>query len=132
MTVVRRIQVDEEGHEAAHVVERHHRGAVAYQSIVGIVPLRAQGVHPYTCLWNEIAEFGEQCDKQFLGESHEQRLLVNTHHKACILSVGWQLFEDMFVGCLVKSDGVLRVAHNVAIRLEAIRHIGKRELAHAQ
>ena len=126
------IELNEEGHEAAHVVERYHRGAVAYQSIVGIVPLWAQGVHPYTCLGNEVAEFGEQRDKQFLGESYEQRLLVDTHHKACILSVGRQLGEDMFVGCLVKSNGVLRVAHNVAIGLEAIRHIGESELAHAQ
>ena len=82
------IELNEEGHEAAHVVERYHRGAVAYQRIIGIVPLGAQGVHPYTCLGNEIAEFGEQCDEQFLGESNQEWLVVSTHYEARILSLG--------------------------------------------
>ena len=38
----------------------------------------------------------------------------------------------MVVGCLVERDGVLRIAHDVRIGAEAIRHCRESKLAHAQ
>ena len=51
-------EVLQESDIAAHVTERYHRSAVTDKGIVGIVPFRTERIHPYTCVRNEIRQFG--------------------------------------------------------------------------
>ena len=129
--ILRLIKVNEEGHKAAHVVKRYHGSTITHQSIVSIIPLWTQGVHPYTCFWNEIAEFGKQCDENLLGEGHQQRLVVGTHQQTGILSVGRKKREDSIVGQLVECDSVFRITYDVRIGAETIRDCCKSKLTHA-
>ena len=129
----------QEDHEAPHVAERYHGCTVAYQRVVRIIPLGAERVHPYARVGHEVAQFGQESDKQFLGHGNQQGLLglsrpvgVRTHHKTRILSVLGQEVEDMLVQVIVEADRVLGVCHYLGIRLEAVGHIGEGKLAHAR
>ena len=50
----------------AQVVERHHRKALANQSVVGIVPLRALSVQPDAAVHYQVGELAQQRYEQLL------------------------------------------------------------------
>ncbi len=127
-----RVQLLEERHEAAHIIERDHRRAIAHEGVVSIVPLGAERIHPNTRLGNEIAQLGEQRDKNLLREGNEQRLTVFARNEARVLTVGGKQGEDMLVQVVVEIDRVFWVRHNLGVGSETVRDIGERILAVAQ
>ena len=119
-------------HEAVDIANGNHRCAVAYEGIVGVVPFGAKGVHPYTCTRDMVREFGEQRHKQFLCTCDEHRLAVMTGQQTCVLTILGNEGEDAPVRFIIEADGILGISNDLAIRLNAIRHSCKRELAHAK
>ena len=119
-------------HEAVDIANGNHRCAVAYEGIVGVVPFGAKGVHPYTCTRDVVREFGKQRHKQFLCTCDEHRLTIMTKQQPCVLTILGNEGEDTLMRLVVETDGILRIGNNLAVRLDAIRHSGKSELAHAK
>ena len=119
-------------HEAVDIANGNHRCAVAYEGIVGIVPFGAKGVHPYTCTGDMVREFGKQRHEQFLCTCDEHRLAVMTKEQTCVLTILGNKGEDTLMRLVVETDGILRISNNLAVRLDAVRHSGKCELAHAK
>ena len=66
-----RQQIAEDLQVAAEREERNHRDAVAHEGVVGVVPLRALGVHPDAALGDEVGQLRQQRDEQLLGERDE-------------------------------------------------------------
>jgi hypothetical protein len=117
-------QVEGEGKQAAQVGQRDHRGAVAHQGVVGVVPLGPLGVHPQARPGHEAGQAGQHQHQQLLGQPDPDRIAGGIQQQ---LAVGAQLGGAVLralVRGLVEVDGALGVGHQRVERADAIGDVG--------
>ena len=70
------------------VADGDHRKPPARQSVVGIVPLRALGIHPDPPAGHEIRELGQHRDQQFFREIRPDQLAAAIAEEFAVVSDG--------------------------------------------
>ena len=107
--------------------QRHDRQPVADERVVRVVPLRALGVHPDAAAGDEVGELGQRTDEQLLEQRHDDEVAVGTAHQLAVCADLLELSLAAAVRRLVEGDRRLRVAYEVGVVADPVRHVGVHE-----
>ena len=136
--------------------QRDHRQAVAYQGVVGVVPLGPLGVQPQATAGHQTAGLGQQHDHQLFAQRGQHRSGVHfgvgicfgvcfdvcvgvcvgvrvglsglhAAHQQPVSTQALRPCQSALVRRLVKFDRLLRAGHHRCVGFEPVRHVGKAE-----
>ncbi len=114
----------EKGHEAVQVIQRDHRGPVAHQGIVCIVPFWSLGVEPDAGFRNEIGHLGQDRCQNLLQEVYMVNLFAVGPQQRAVGAQDPALPADAGVPLVIKPNGVLGICQNLVVRLDEVRNGG--------
>ena len=116
----------------AQVEHRHHRDAEARERVVGVVPLGPLRVQPDAAQRHQVGQLRQGRNEQLLCQRCVMHLLVVGHHQLAVGADGLEAGLDLAVQAIVELDGVLGIAHDLVVGLDAVGRVGVREALVAQ
>ena len=109
---------------AAQVIEGDHRGAIANQGVIRVVPFRPLRVQPDAGLGDEVGKLDEQGDQELLGQIYQAHIFLLVPDEFAICAPGPHPSLDEFFNLWIKDDRVFWVCQQVVVGLDAVGDVG--------